>query len=111
MLIDLFTSWVAVSVALAEKELLAVFTKFAGILIFADTELIIGTFATSVFPQEKKGHDFLEFHLRKSRFGNTKKRYAYFVLVYSAFILLMFILVSTQVVTPYIFGHCSNYQS
>ena len=49
-LIDVFSTWVAVTIALSEAQLLAVFAKFAAILIFADSELILGTFATQVFP-------------------------------------------------------------
>ena len=45
-MIDGFSTWVAVTIALAEEELLGVFAKFAAILIFADSELILGTFAT-----------------------------------------------------------------
>ena len=45
IILDFYIAWVAVTIALAETELLIVFAKFAAILIFSDSELILGTFA------------------------------------------------------------------
>jgi len=105
ILTDMYITWLSVTLALAKVHVIDVFANFAAILIFADAELILGTFVMMVMPI-KEDKDFLVFHVRKSKFLERKKRHARSTFVFTALMFILYILVATKTIPQTVFGHC-----
>ena len=107
MLTDLFMNYLAVALALSKHEVIEVFANFAAILIFADAELILGTFIQMVLPI-KEDTEYLTFHVRKEMYLKRRQRHSRTVYLFTVTMLWLYLLVSLKVIPALYISPCKD---
>lgn len=96
VLTDLYMNYLSVALALSKPEVIEVFANFAAVLIFADAEVILGTFVQMVMPI-KEDTEYLTFHVRKAQYLARKRRHSRTVFMFTMFMMTIYILVAVGV--------------